>query len=35
MTPSEMSHADDLIAFKGSQECLERFIANANTVTFA
>ena len=35
LTASEMSYADDLIAFKASQECINRFMANANKVTFA
>ena len=32
---SDKSHAEDLFAFKATHECTSRFIANANSVTFA
>jgi hypothetical protein len=35
LNASDKSHADDLIAFKATPECMARFIANANSITFA
>lgn len=35
MNPKTKAHAEEIIAFRDSSKCLERFIANANSITFA
>lgn len=34
LNDAQKSYAEDLIAFKASPECMNRFIANANSITF-